>query len=161
ELGQSDLGTVGSNALGDLVDADEEARLRDGHAAAEDDRLRVDDGRDVRERGAEAHERLVVELAAPASRRAASGDVRRAADVGLEVAGRAEVRLPLAIVHVDAADLTRVPAMAAVDPAVDDDAGADAGAEEDEDERAGPALAALPVLADGGEVHVVVDRYGD
>src|SRR5262245_66184333 len=43
ELGQSDLGTVGSYALGDIVHADEEARLGDGHAAAEDDRLRVDD----------------------------------------------------------------------------------------------------------------------
>jgi hypothetical protein len=78
----------------------------------------------------------------------------------LQAAGGAEILVDVLRPHAHEGDLAGQMMMAAVQLAVDHDAGADAAA--DVEKRAGVVAAgrALPALAEDGEVHVVLDEDG-
>src|SRR5262249_12079275 len=84
---------------------------------------------------------------------------RRRANAALEVPALTEVDLPLAIVERHPADFTGVPVMAAMQPAADHHAGADARAERQKPEVVDVPRRALPALAERRHVGVVVDLH--
>ena len=77
----------------------------------------------------------------------------------LEAAPRPEIAVEVLRTHAHHRDLAGHEVVAAVQRAVDQDAGADAGADEDERARVVTAGRAPPVLAEHGEVDVVLDDH--
>ena len=96
-----------------------------------------------------------------AARLAVGGEDALGADLVLEPAELAVVRVERVARERQVADLARGAVEAAEELVLDDDAHADAGADRDHDEGRDAAREAAPLLADGGHVDVVVDQHGD
>ena len=174
-LETSTRGGYGSQRASSVADGPSRRSPFGADAAAEDDerdvgdggdrrdvqrdpaRLLVDDGARERVAGARGREdaRARRTAAAASSRRRRAGEPRRERRDG----GRARVDL-VAAAGRDEVDLAGGAVAAAVELAPEHEPGAEAGADREEHEVVDPARDPAPVLADGGEVDVVLDVTG-